>query len=568
MTRPSLATALSVLWVIGCAAAPEPPPLIGDYLHGKNFAYAVYDEENHLLHSPVEVLEREIAHRARTGSLPISDIYVMSHGWDFTMEDSARLYEGYRRDLQSLLTHVQAEAPRFQPFIIFVSWGSVTRPLRQTFESMAPYKMPVPIGGLLGVGDAVIFHLPSNWGETRDAWRIAIGSKGRLSFDPAAYSPGHEYDDAIRAASRSPLGPSHSISLSAVLDKIMSLPDVDAGRVGLHTVGHSFGAKLVGLATLDACGRRRVHDHMLAKQERTYVDTMMLISPAMKASEMYEPFHVEAPPPEIAVLFDERILRAPRLSFRTAVTGVDRKAIVHSAHDSATGWVFAVSQMLTNYDALADSGWSDDYPPGLDVLGFVLDSVQSLAHTAIVDVASIISEPVAALGRAVLDSEGPLDAVGEIAAVPFSPFASQRAMGNMGVGGAGVARVRDSFGIRGQLGWLTEDATKLLNGPRRGPEEFFSLSNPVTARDDLLGVDPGCTGNSPHVFDARLVYDGHCTRLGAIFGSIVNQLDPAAAHSDVRSYELVDGVSKRERTFHWVLNMSRGGRAFRAAENP
>lgn len=109
----------------------------------------------------------------------------MTHGWNFTLEESFALYEGYRTALQPLLTEVQAVDAGFQPFFIFVAWNSVTRPTSDVVRSVLPFQAYDWMTWPFEVVDTVAFHFPSSWGESQDAMRIALGAPIRWhQFDP------------------------------------------------------------------------------------------------------------------------------------------------------------------------------------------------------------------------------------------------------------------------------------------------------------------------------------------------------------------------------------------------
>ena len=60
-----------------------------------------------------------------------------------------------------------------------------------------------------------------------------------------------------------------------------------------------------------------------------------------------------------------------------------------------------------------------------------------------------------------------------------------------------------------------------------------------------------------YAYDASAVYNGYVAATGTLVGSVLNQVLPHKAHGDVRSYDEVDGISKRIRTFNFLYNFTR-----------
>src|SRR5262245_43485725 len=121
MFRTAILCAVVLLAGTACTTAsrepgPEAAPLP---LTGENHSFALYNDRNRLIHSPIEHLERELARREAQGGRSITDVYVLSHGWNFTLEESARLWESYRLAADRELGGLRGLDPEYEPFMIF-----------------------------------------------------------------------------------------------------------------------------------------------------------------------------------------------------------------------------------------------------------------------------------------------------------------------------------------------------------------------------------------------------------------------------------------------------------------
>lgn len=176
----------------GCSTTQRGDYLRPDYLSGRNYAYAVFDSGDRMLHSPIDALQREIEERRIvTPDRPISDVYVFVHGWDYTVEESFNLYEGYRHALEKMLTEIRKPGvdPSFEPFFVFTVWSSVSRPVSDVVRSVLPWTPPDWLQMSAGAVDAAAFHIPSSWGESQDAMRIAMGAPTRWTSSSPRWRP-------------------------------------------------------------------------------------------------------------------------------------------------------------------------------------------------------------------------------------------------------------------------------------------------------------------------------------------------------------------------------------------
>lgn len=569
----------------GPSSGPLQVPLPPDEA---NFSYAVYDDTDALLDTPIVPLEHEIADRARRGAPPISDIYVLVHGWDFTVEEAFALYEGYRNTIRWRLPEIQKFDPSYQPWFVFVIWSSVTRPLTNALRSVLPFPPPDLVEGAATVVDRVVFHVPSAWGESQDAVRLAIGPPLRWTSVELGRDGHAEYREALeRGAARVDGGGfrGFEIPVSLLLEELMHVADahVDpAPRPSLHVVGHSFGGKLASLAAYDAVQRTTARELARGGPIRCdpLIDSLILILPAMQASEMYSEVPLELPPERVDEL-GSSLRRLPlsddvALRFEAAAARIGTKVLIHSKEDSANGWVYGLGDLLLDHDAAARAQrmlareQERPLPPkrtfGQRLITFPFDvadrTLQVVARgaaivlqTAASDVGAVADGLVESGEEIVRDSDEPAAVLIDLLKVPFAPLYTQRSIGNRG-----FTRPRSLLSRLDPRTWLDAGAAQWLEGSQRiDADDLLALS--VT-----LGTPPCSEEGRYFVGDARKLYTGP-------LGGRVSELIPPGAHGDLRSSTIVVGpgpvaLSKRERTLNLVYNLTRGPKLARGPGHP
>lgn len=614
------------------------------YLDGRNYAYAVYDGDDALIHGPIEHLHREILKRSGPGAKPISDIYVIAHGWNYTIDESFKLYEGYRHALDEKIVEFQREDPRFEPYFVFVVWSSVSRPLSDAVKSVWPWTRP-EWGDRTAEGvDAIAFHMPSSWGESQGAEHIALGPpRRRFVLDPGdAWQPfdvrgigtaalehvrneAARKDDAWRRAAGWPArrGPVSEYQLavelgveraretgfrgfqapvSVLLDELVTIRDglrvsqpADVGGPRLHVVGHSFGGKLAALAVHDVAQRRLVREATADTADAADasaapapdIDTLVVLLPAMQVSEMFsqldlssiEPAHAErmrtlAASPggpllqDLSSVFGDGPLV---LRYEPVARRIGAKILVHSRHDSANGWLFALGDFLLDHDAIThsrglghdrttfesawtfslESLWQTPLDLGYATLDMAAQVGVAVYSTLTADVLSAGSGSIASFAQDEgVDAEDRApwtNAAAGTLALPFSPIAAHRSIGNQGL-------QRADLGAPGSANWLDRDCNAYLGSHIvRKARAFDRASLPPThpwgevrwARDPGQGKDGAApTIDDPEklaqedagawiTYDARRVYNGAVASWGS-FGRFLN-LFPPGAHGDIRS---------------------------------
>jgi len=575
--------ALSAAGLFGCkgpAVGPSTLPLPAD---DSNYSYAVYDDTDALIHSPIEHLEREIADRAARGEKPISDLYVLVHGWDFTVEEAFALYESYRTAIRWRLDAIQRFDPDYQPWFVFVIWSSVSRPLTSTLRSVLPFPPPDLAEGATSLVDRVAFHLPSAWGESQDAARLAMGPPLRWSRVDLANDGHEEYVAALEHGAASVANGGFrgfEIPVSLLLEELIHLQRTAFGLAppALHVVGHSFGAKLASLAAYDAI--QRITARELARGEgigaAPLLDSLVMILPAMQATEMYWELPLELEPAVVAAhegaFRQPRFASRPALRFERAAARIATKVLIHSKHDSANGWVYGLGDVLLDHDAaaraqemLARESERPLPPPrtvGQRILGFPFDLADRtlqvvvrggaiVVQTVISDVGAIWDGLVESGGDMVDDCDDPLALLADVAKLPLSPLLTQRSIGNRG-----FTRPRSTVSRLDARTWLDDGANEFLEGSQKiDADDLMALS--VT-----LGTPP-----SPETPDRYFVGDARKLYPGPLPGAL-SDIVPPGAHGDLRSTDVIEGpgpirLAKRDRTMNLLYNVTRGPRLAR-----
>lgn len=576
-----------------CKGPPLPPPAAplaaSDPAAPANYSYAIYDNNDALLHTPIEQLTREVVDRRARGQPPISDLYVLAHGWDFTVEEAFALYEGYRAAIAQRLAGIQRFDPAFQPWFIFVTWSSVARPLTHGLRSVLPFPPPDLAESATRIADGLVFHVPSAWGESQDALRIAMGPPSRWHAIDLAGDPDADYRAALEwSSARVAAGAfaGFEIPLSLLIEELMHLQRTawaQARPPALHLVGHSFGGKLVSLAAYDAIQRTVARELARGEGLRSdpLIDSLVLIQPAMQASEMYWELHL--PHDEAVLAPHEHALRRhlgeprPALRFEAAAARIGTKVLIHDRQDSANGWVFGLGDLLLDHDAAARAQETlarpqeRPVPPprtfGQRVITFPFDLVdrtlqvvvrgaEILVQTAISDVGAVFD----GLGESAADLGGHWDdppaLLKDLLSVPFAPILTQRSIGNRG-----FTHTRTLVSRIDPRNWLDAGAAEWLEGGQ------------VVDADDLLAISATLgTPPSPEPGGRYLVADARKVWPGPLPGSW-SAVIPPGAHGDLRSTARVVGpgpigLSKRDRTMNLIYNLTRAPRLARDGSEP
>lgn len=361
-------------------------------LAGGQHSFAVYNDQHRLISDPLSELYAE------TNGKPISDVYVISHGWNFTLDEAYANYHNYMELLDRHLREIQdsKKDPTFQPYFIYVVWPSVARPLGDIAHALLPFTLDKAIAPLTNFVDSVVFHVPSGWKESLNAFSVALGKQypgvyeeglrdlgsrssgkgenqsqaGDRDLAPPYCGP-EEQRKTERRVDRSEtpriIYDSYQVDidrhmgrecpLSTLVYHILRWRSGEHPLAKIHLVGHSYGAKVVTLAGMEAIRLQRAIGQT-GKSERGATEGERLPSEQSIASlVLFNPaFH----PQELRYWVDG--LRLKSLNPITVnmnsvffdkvepLQDIPRKAILYSSRDYATGRLFDVSQLLFSND--------------------------------------------------------------------------------------------------------------------------------------------------------------------------------------------------------------------------
>lgn len=293
-----------------CATIPQdhqykPHEKTSYVVRGHNSSLAIYNGEHRLITHPVEDLFAEIKWRKLANQPDITDIYVVSHGWNYTLPVAIANYHSYMERVDNLMakkdlcassnaplgdsTEEKTKLPPppspppanrcFQPYFIFVTWTSTTRPTTDLVNAIVPFGLDAAVMPLTSFIDKIPMHILTAWKQSLSATQNALGAKYPNDYLnlPWEATPYGYIDSNIIEDSDSSMG--EDLPVSALLYKLVrqksekpsntapgecTLPDIfdpkSDGCVNLintkiHLVGHSYGAKLMAQAGMEAMRR-------------------------------------------------------------------------------------------------------------------------------------------------------------------------------------------------------------------------------------------------------------------------------------------------------------------------
>jgi pimeloyl-ACP methyl ester carboxylesterase len=299
---------------------------------GRNYTFAVYDSSNHLISHPIEDLRWQLRHSEEG----ITDVYVVSHGWNYTVPEAMANYYKYV-DLVDERTDPELRES-FRPYVIFVVWPSVIRPMRDAARSVLPFQLDRVVAPLTKKADDWIFRLPTNWKQSLDAYSLALGERSPVLYREQAY-------DEVRAVGTvdSP-EISRDLPVSGLIHELIQMRGrgvLGTAHSRIHLIGHSYGGKLVALAGIEALRRSAAEAGSDPGEiPQDLIESMILISPAFHPRELLYVSSFESNTGRPSMVSREEI--------ESALRSVPRKAVVYSRYDHVNGPIFAVSQLLLN----------------------------------------------------------------------------------------------------------------------------------------------------------------------------------------------------------------------------
>jgi len=356
--------------VTGCTTLkPAHFKLDSEVLSGRHHTFAVYNDHHRLISDPLSELYTEVQDRKNQGR-PISDVYVISHGWNFTTPEAYANYHNYMELLDRHLQELTAIDPTYEPYFIYVVWPSVARPLNDIAHAVLPFGLDNGIAPVTSRLDMLLFQLPSGWKESINAFSVALGTRYPRDYEKGLEELG-KLQPTQPLAHEDPSPPYCGPVEQRGEKKAVDLYEIDTrGQMGrecplstllfhvlrwrsaqqqsppnIHLVGHSYGAKVVTLAGMEAI---RLQQNLVNPQvdhqdneevplpPEKSITSLVLFNPAFHPRELH--YLVHAPNP-----FSDSPSRANEVSL---LQNISRKAIVYSARDYATGGIFDLGQAI------------------------------------------------------------------------------------------------------------------------------------------------------------------------------------------------------------------------------
>jgi hypothetical protein len=290
---------LMALLLFLCGCAPKYSQIIPDsyVISGRNYTYAVYNNEHRLMTHPLNDLLAQAEKRksALAGDKKISDIYVISHGWNYTATESVALYHNFielvndcvQKKVQSIPS-VDTEGcsainADFRPYFIFVTWASTTRPSADLASAVLPFQLDEILKPLTFMVDNGPLHLLTAWKQSLNAAANALGVRYPDHYLYTEWTG--DYGTESPYFSDKSLG--RDLPLSSLLYELIrcrypeldkspsdiqgrkesnrdcaKMTQYDLDKANIHLVGHSYGAKLVALAGMEALRRWTLEQHL------------------------------------------------------------------------------------------------------------------------------------------------------------------------------------------------------------------------------------------------------------------------------------------------------------------
>lgn len=265
--------------VTGCATwSPkyEPHKKESYVIRGHNYTFAIYNSGHRLITHPIEDLLAEIKWRQLAKKDPVTDIYVVSHGWNFTLSEAIGNYHNYMEMLDYFMKGVDGEQKKkFQPYFVFITWTSTTKPFSDLAKATLPVGLNDAVKPITFLIDNVPLHLTTAWKQSLNATHNALGTSYPNDLLSKSWYDAEYMYDAGSLDGDSAMG--EDLPVSALLYKLIQLkaphsvnqsnPNygnlsdpmfdklISLSEQKIHLVGHSYGAKLVTLAGMEAIRR-------------------------------------------------------------------------------------------------------------------------------------------------------------------------------------------------------------------------------------------------------------------------------------------------------------------------
>ena len=297
----------------------------------RHYSLAIYNQDNRLISFPLEELFKHV--ESKTGSLSISDIFIVAHGWNYTIPEALDNYNRYIEYIDTVMEqHYENEKmpPDFHPYFIFVTWHSITRPITEIISATLPFGLDRAINDLTQLIDTIVFQIPTAWKQSLNAYEIGSGSFR------AEKLPDNVYDIPQEGRSYS-TEQGRPVPLSMLLYRLLTynvkLKRDSLDPPKLHIIGHSYGGKLAIAAAMRTLVRLfHGSENSLVILDELGIhpfESLVLINPALTLED-------------IAVGIGEGT------GTLSLLRSIRRKAILYSNYDYPNGSFYSLSQIPIN----------------------------------------------------------------------------------------------------------------------------------------------------------------------------------------------------------------------------
>lgn len=353
-----------------------------ELVRGSHHTHAIYGNNLYLLSDPLNDIYREATQWHANVGEKISDLYVIAHGWNFTTEEALANYYGYLEVVERRIAAVRREDPTYNPYFVFVVWPSATRPFSNLVGSVLPFGLDGWSSPITGILDRTLFFIPSVWKQSINAFLIARGKKwttlyskprdfranGRTIFPRLTCGTATQNSTELLTIDYSPeMG--RDCPLSLLLNHIIDWKRKFSPTTGIHLVGHSFGAKMVTLAAVDALATLSVKNGTWVQDQFEALESLVLLNPAFSSRELsvVERVFFSATLRQDGSMDDgyySGLRKAEQI-----LESIPQKVLVYSDRDYATGRLFDFSQMVLS------NGFSQMFEHLFSSLSSSLDAV-------------------------------------------------------------------------------------------------------------------------------------------------------------------------------------------------
>lgn len=327
-----------LLFLLACTPKLEvlkDHPERGHLHYDRHYSLAIYNQENRLISYPLEELREHV--RSKNSQPDISDIYIVAHGWNYTIPEAIDNYNTYIEYIDEVMEEAKKTAKlskEFHPYFIFVIWHSIVRPLSEIMSATLPFGLDRATSIVTKPLDAGVFQMPTAWKQSVNAFRIGKGSD---LFGGG--QPDNVYDISLQGISTLDSKiQGRPIPLSMVLYRLLTYnakKELGNRQAKIHIIGHSYGGKLAIAAVMNALDRLALGSKnsllILDKLGIQPIESLVLINPAIS-------------PQEIIFSGNPSLLRS-----------IPRKGILYSNYDYPNGSFYSLSQFPIN-GAYANAG--------------------------------------------------------------------------------------------------------------------------------------------------------------------------------------------------------------------